>query len=44
MYLAEASLWSTITMSLAVFNITNAIDENGATIIPVHENTSGTIR
>ncbi|KAJ2915834.1 hypothetical protein MD484_g4605, partial [Candolleomyces efflorescens] len=43
MYLAEASLWSTITMSLAVFNITNAIDENGATIIPVHENTSGTI-
>ncbi|KAF5309807.1 hypothetical protein D9611_013581 [Ephemerocybe angulata] len=42
MYLAEASLWSTITMSLAVFDITNTI-EDGVAVVPVHENTSGTI-
>lgn len=43
MFLAEASLWSTISMSLAVFDITNALDSNGFPIIPIHENTSGTI-
>ncbi|TFK32635.1 OrdA protein [Crucibulum laeve] len=42
MYLAEASLFSCVAMSLAVFDITKTI-ENGVTITPVHENTSGTI-
>lgn len=43
MHLAEASLWMCVAMSLAVFDITNAVEE-GIKIIPVHENTSGTIR
>lgn len=44
MYLAEAALSMTVAMTLAAFNITNAVDANGAPIIPKHENTSGTIR
>lgn len=43
MHLAEASLFSAIVMSLAVFDITKAI-ENGIEITPVHANTSGIIR
>ncbi|KAF8896779.1 OrdA protein [Gymnopilus junonius] len=42
MYLAEASLFSCIAMSLAVFDFEKAV-ENGVPITPVHENTSGTI-
>lgn len=42
MYLAEASLWLCVAMSLTVFNVTNAV-EDGVPIIPIHENTSGTI-
>lgn len=43
MYLAEASLYSVISTSLAVFDISKAV-ENGVEITPVHENTSGIIR
>ncbi|KIK55628.1 hypothetical protein GYMLUDRAFT_47600 [Collybiopsis luxurians FD-317 M1] len=43
MHLAENSLWILIAMSLAVFNITPALDEQGRPIIPEHENTTGTI-
>ncbi|KAE9406913.1 cytochrome P450 [Gymnopus androsaceus JB14] len=43
MHLAEASLWILIAMSLAVFDITPALDEQGNPIIPEHENTTGTI-
>lgn len=43
MYLAEAALSMTISMTLAAFDITSAV-ENGVSIIPKHENTSGTIR
>ncbi|KAF5346450.1 hypothetical protein D9756_010068 [Leucocoprinus leucothites] len=43
MYLAEAALSMTIAMTLAAFNITNAMDSNGVPIVPKHENTSGTI-
>ncbi|KAJ7580221.1 cytochrome P450 [Mycena floridula] len=42
-YLAHDSLWIYIATLLAVFNITNAVDEAGDIIVPVHENTSGTI-
>jgi cytochrome P450 len=42
MYLAEASLFSCVAMSLAVFNVEKAV-ENGVPITPVHENTSGII-
>lgn len=42
-YLAEASLFSTVSMSLSVFNIEKALDDQGTPITPVHENTSGTI-
>lgn len=41
-FLAEASLWSFVSMSLAVFEITNVI-RDGEKVIPVHENTNGTI-
>lgn len=43
MHLAEASLFSSIAMTLAVFDISKAV-ENGVEITPVHENTAGTIR
>jgi cytochrome P450 len=43
MYLAEASLYSCVSMSLSVFDIKKAV-ENGVPITPVHENTSGIIR
>ncbi|KIM37607.1 hypothetical protein M413DRAFT_258291 [Hebeloma cylindrosporum] len=42
MHLAEASLYSCVSMSLAVFDIEKAV-ENGVPITPVHENTSGII-
>uniref|UniRef100_A0A8H7XU08 Cytochrome P450 n=2 Tax=Psilocybe cubensis TaxID=181762 RepID=A0A8H7XU08_PSICU len=42
MYLAEASLFSCISMTLAAFNIEKKV-ENGVPITPVHENTSGII-
>lgn len=42
MYLAEASLYSVISTSLAVFDISKAV-ENGVEITPVHANTSGII-
>lgn len=42
MHLAEASLFSSIAMTLAVFDISKAV-ENGVEITPVHENTAGTI-
>lgn len=43
MYLAEASIFSAIVMSLAVFDIKKAV-LNGVEITPVHENTTGIIR
>ncbi|KAH6904703.1 OrdA protein [Coprinopsis sp. MPI-PUGE-AT-0042] len=43
MYLADVSLWAVVSMSLATLSITNAIGPDGKPIIPVHENTSGTI-
>jgi len=42
--LADASLFSCVVLSLAAFNIEKALDVNGIPIIPVHENTNGTIR
>jgi hypothetical protein len=44
MYLAEASIFSCIVSSLAVFSIEKAVDENGVPITPVHENTNGVMR
>ncbi|KAG7085837.1 hypothetical protein E1B28_003374 [Marasmius oreades] len=41
--LAEASVWLCIVMSLAVFNITPVMSEDGKPIIPELENTNGTI-
>ena len=43
MFLAEASLFACIAMSLAVFSVEKAV-ENGVPVTPVHENTSGIIR
>lgn len=43
MHLAEASLFSAIAMSLAVFDVTKTV-ENGVEITPIHESTSGIIR
>jgi len=42
--LAEASIFSCIISSLAVFSIEKAVDENGVPITPVHENTNGVMR
>ncbi|KAJ7937382.1 cytochrome P450 [Mycena leptocephala] len=42
MHLADASLFISCVMSLAVFDISKCI-ENGQVVIPVHENTTGTI-
>ncbi|KAF4609943.1 hypothetical protein D9613_010304 [Agrocybe pediades] len=42
MYLAEASLFSCVSQSLAVFNIEKKV-VNGVPIAPVHESTSGII-
>ncbi|KAF8186283.1 OrdA protein [Pholiota molesta] len=42
MYLAEASVFCCVAMSLAVFNVEKAV-ENGVPITPVHGNTSGII-
>ncbi|KAF9522932.1 cytochrome P450 [Crepidotus variabilis] len=43
MHLADASVYSCVAMSLAVFNIEKALDSNGIPITPVHENTDGLI-
>lgn len=43
MHLADASLFLTVAMTLAAFDITKTI-ENGQVIEPVIEYTSGTIR
>lgn len=43
MHLADASLYICIAMSLALFDITYVM-EDGVPLVPVHENTSGTIR
>ncbi|KAG6855686.1 hypothetical protein H0H87_012075 [Tephrocybe sp. NHM501043] len=42
MHLAETSLFSVISASLAVFDVKKVV-ENGVEITPVHENTSGII-
>jgi len=42
MYLGEASLFSCIVTSLAVFNIEKVVI-NGVPIVPVHQSTSGII-
>jgi cytochrome P450 len=41
MYLADASLFSCIVKSLAVFSIEKALDEDGVPITPVHESNNG---
>ncbi|KAG6825278.1 hypothetical protein H0H93_000892, partial [Arthromyces matolae] len=43
MHLAEASLFSLIVNSLAVFDIKKAVSRDGVELVPVHENTSGII-
>jgi cytochrome P450 len=43
MYLAEASVYSLVSASLAVFDISKTV-ENGVEITPIHRNTSGTMR
>ncbi|KAK7061420.1 cytochrome P450 [Favolaschia claudopus] len=43
MHLADAYLFITAVMTLSVFNISKSI-ENGKVIVPIHENTRGTIR
>ncbi|KAJ7499265.1 cytochrome P450 [Mycena latifolia] len=43
MHLADASLYISCVMALAVFDISKCINENGKVIVPVHENTTGTI-
>jgi len=43
MYLADASVFISCAMSLAVFDISKCV-ENGVVNVPVHENTTGTIR
>lgn len=42
LHLADASVFISCAMALAVFDISKCV-ENGVTIEPVHENTSGTI-
>ncbi|KAJ7477078.1 cytochrome P450 [Mycena galericulata] len=42
MHLADASLFISCAMSLAVFDVSKSV-ENGKVIVPVHENTTGTI-
>jgi cytochrome P450 len=44
MHLAEASLFSCVSRSLAVFNVEKALGEDGKPITPKLENTSGIIR
>jgi hypothetical protein len=43
MFLAEASVFLAVVMSLSSFDISKAV-ENGVEITPVHEQTSGIIR
>lgn len=42
--LADVSVWISCAMSLAVFDITKKLDENGIPIVPVPKYTDGTIR
>ncbi|KAJ7755646.1 cytochrome P450 [Mycena maculata] len=42
MHLADASLFISCAMALAVFDISKCV-ENGKVIVPIHENTTGTI-
>lgn len=42
-YLADTSIWLTIARSLAVFNITKGLDENGREIEPHVKFTSGLV-
>ncbi|KAF7313515.1 hypothetical protein HMN09_00507400 [Mycena chlorophos] len=42
MHLADASIFISIAMSLAVFDVSKCV-ENGVVITPVHRNTTGTI-
>jgi hypothetical protein len=42
-HLADASIFMSCAMSLAVFNVTKAV-ENGVVVEPVHEQLTGTIR
>lgn len=44
MNLADASVFIACAMTLAVFNISKARDENGVVVEPVIEYSSGTIR
>ncbi|KAF9526842.1 cytochrome P450 [Crepidotus variabilis] len=43
MHLAEVSVYSLVSTSLAVFNMEKALDGNGVPMTPVHENTNGII-
>lgn len=43
LHLADASVFISCAMSLAVFDIFKRV-ENGIVIEPVHDNTTGTIR
>lgn len=43
LHLADASVFISCAMSLAVFDISKCV-ENGVALVPVHENTTGTIR
>jgi len=43
LHLADASVWMSVAMSLAVFNISKVV-ENGVEIIPEFDPTTGTIR
>ena len=44
MNLADASVFIACATTLAVFDISKVVDENGAVVEPVIEYTSGTIR
>lgn len=43
-FLADASLFVTVSTILAVFNLSKAVDANGNVITPAFEYTSGTLR
>lgn len=44
LHLADASIFISCAMALAVFDVCKYVDEAGRTIEPVHEYTTGTIR
>ena len=43
-YLAKESLWLNVASILACFNITNAVDESGAPIVPEERYEEGIMR